>query len=405
MTNQNPYGSAGQNPEGQGFEQNPGGQPQGQNFDPNYSQPADGQNNAGQWQANGVAAGANNGQGGAAGFVNNVKARPMNQLVAGAGIVAAVLFLLFYTLTWRTFAMSFFGSTIEGHMNGWGASELDGTGFGAGANSSDLDAVQLVIALISFGLLVAASVMFYLHKEKFIACAMAIGSSVLGLLLLVLSAVNSNGSSDDIEELESLGGSVDFGYGAGFWLALLLHLAVIAGAVWLFMTQRALLMEGSKVTFGMNRQGQMNQQAFGAQAPGQQQYGQQGFGAPAQGQQPYGAQPQGQPGYGQQGFGAQGQGQQPYGAPAQGQQGYGQPQGQQNFGQPGQNPHNFGNQYGAQSASQGYGQQGSADQPGQAPGQQPGQSSQPQQPQNYGDQSQDLNPGTDSPQRDNPYQQ
>ena len=389
MTNQNPYGSAGQNPEGQGFEQNPGGQPQGQNFDPNYNQPgsstagqpADGQNNAGQWQANGAAAGANNGQGGAAGFVNNVKARPMNQLVAGAGIVAAVLFLLFYTLTWRTFAMSFFGSTIEGHMNGWGASELDGTGFGAGANSSDLDAVQLVIALISFGLLVAASVMFYLHKEKFIACAMAIGSSVLGLLLLVLSAVNSNGSSDDIEELESLGGSVDFGYGAGFWLALLLHIAVIAGAVWLFMTQRALLMEGSKVTFGMNRQGQMNQQAFGAQ-------------------------PQGQPGYGQQGFGAQGQGQQPYGAPAQGQQGYGQPQGQQNFGQPGQNPQNFGNQYGAQSTSQGYGQPDQAgqqdltDQSAQAP-----QPQQPQQPQNYGDQSQDLNPGTDSPQRDNPYQQ
>jgi len=289
MTNQNPYGSAGQNPEGQGFEQNPGGQPQGQNSDPNYSQPADVQNNAGQWQTNGAAAGADNGQGGAAGFVNNVKARPMNQLVVGAGIVAALLFLLFYTLTWRTFAMSFFGSTIEGHMNGWGASELDGTGFGAGANSSDLDAVQLVIALISFGLLAAASVMFYLHKEKFIACAMAIGSSVLGLLLLVLSAVNSNGSSDDIEELESLGGSVDFGYGAGFWLALLLHLAVTAGAVWLFMSQRALLMEGSKVTFGMNRQGQMNQQAFGAQAPGQQHYGQQGFGAPAQGQQGYGS--------------------------------------------------------------------------------------------------------------------
>lgn len=381
MTNQNPYGSAGQNPEGQGFEQNPGGQPQGQNFDPNYSQPADGQNNAGQWQANGAAAGANNGQGGAAGFVNNVKARPMNQLVAGAGIVAAVLFLLFYTLTWRTFAMSFFGSTIEGHMNGWGASELDGTGFGAGANSSDLDAVQLVIALISFGLLVAASVMFYLHKEKFIACAMAIGSSVLGLLLLVLSAVNSNGFSDDIEELESLGGSVDFGYGAGFWLALLLHLAVIAGAVWLFMTQRALLIEGSKVTFGMNRQGQMNQQAFGAQAPGQQQYGQQGFGAPAQGQQPYGA-------------------------PAQGQQGYGQPQGQQNFGQPGQNPQNFGNQYGAQSASQGYGQpdqtgqQGLTDQSAQAP-----QPQQPQRPQSYGQNPQNLNPDADSPQSDNPYQQ
>lgn len=371
MTNQNPYGSAGQNPEGQGFEQNPGGQPQGQNFDPNYSQPADGQNNAGQWQANGAAAGANNGQGGAAGFVNNVKARPMNQLVAGAGIVAAVLFLLFYTLTWRTFAMSFFGSTIEGHMNGWGASELDGTGFGAGANSSDLDAVQLVIALISFGLLVAASVMFYLHKEKFIACAMAIGSSVLGLLLLVLSAVNSNGSSDDIEELESLGGSVDFGYGAGFWLALLLHIAVIAGAVWLFMTQRALLMEGSKVTFGMNRQGQMNQQAFGAQAPGQQQYGQQGFGAPAQGQQ-----------------------------------GYGQPQGQQNFGQPGQNPQNFGNQYGAQSASQGYGQPDQAgqqdltDQSAQAP-----QPQQPQRPQGYGQQPQNPNPDVDSPQSDNPYQQ
>lgn len=379
MTNQNPYGSAGQNPEGQGFEQNPGGQPQGQNFDPNYiqpgpstaGQPADGQNNAGHWQANGAAAGANNGQGGAAGFVNNVKARPMNQLVAGAGIVAAVLFLLFYTLTWRTFAMSFFGSTIEGHMNGWGASELDGTGFGAGANSSDLDAVQLVIALISFGLLVAASVMFYLHKEKFIACALAIGSSVLGLLLLVLSAVNSNGSSDDIEELESLGGSVDFGYGAGFWLALLLHLAVIAGAVWLFMTQRALLIEGSKVTFGMNRQGQMNQQAFGAQPQGQQQYGQQ-----------------------------------PYGAPAQGQQGYGQPQGQQNFGQLGQNPQNFGNQYGAQSASQGYGQpdqagqQGPTDQSAQAP-----QPQQPQRPQSYGQKPQNPNPDADSPQSDNPYQQ
>lgn len=369
MTNQNPYGSAGQNPEGQGFEQNPGGQPQGQNFDPNYSQPADVQNNAGQWQANGAAAGADNGQGGAAGFVNNVKARPMNQLVAGAGIVAALLFLLFYTLTWRTFAMSFFGSTIEGHMNGWGASELDGTGFGAGANSSDLDAVQLVIALISFGLLAAASVMFYLHKEKFIACAMAIGSSVLGLLLLVLSAVNSNGSSDDIEELESLGGSVDFGYGAGFWLALLLHLAVTAGAVWLFMTQRALLMEGSKVTFGMNRQGQMNQQAFGAQAPGQQHYGQQGFGAPAQGQQPYGA----------------------------------QPQGQQNFGQPGQNPQNFGNQYGAQSASQGYGQPDQAGQQG--PTDQSAQAPQPQRPQSYGQQPQNPNPDADSPQSDNPYQQ
>ena len=85
MTNQNPYGSAGQNPDGQGFEQNSGGQPQSQNFAPNYNQPSDGQYNAGQWQANGAIAGANNGQGGAAGFVSSVKARPMNQLVAGQG--------------------------------------------------------------------------------------------------------------------------------------------------------------------------------------------------------------------------------------------------------------------------------------------------------------------------------
>lgn len=365
MTNNNPYGSGPLNPEGEGFGQN--GQPvqygqpaqygqQGQPQNPQaqdfggqqYGQPAQqyGQPGQpvqnGQWQQNGNEGNAGNG---AATFANNLKARPFNQLVAGVGAIAALLFLLFYSLAWRTVSMSFFGISLNGKVNGWGSSKFEGLGELAAKESSDLDGVQLALALIAFALLVGAVVLFFLGKEKVIAAALGLGSGVVGIILLILASMTVK--TDEIKDIEEYGATIDLGYGVGFFLALLLHVAVIGGVVWLFLKHRPFLLEGSKFNLGLGAKAQPQQQ-FAGQQYGQQQFGPQDNAVQGNASQGYGDQQFGQQNlqaaqgfgagagaqqYGQQSFGQQDPAQQNFGGRSFGDESFGQqsaqPQGEQ----------------------------------------------------------------------------
>ena len=328
MTNQNPYGSDapqpgqnnfGQQPQGQfgsqGYpgQQNPGqfnqrqanpGQFNQGQANPGQTNPAQfnaGQPNQGQqWQQDTAQKGnpgnpstQSNAKAQANAALASLRSRPLLQLV-GAGLAAlTVLQLIFFTMKWYSAVVTVFGFSVEAIVNGWGQGKVNGVDPSAAEEMVKADPGHMVLTILTLGLVIGAIVLFFLKREGLLAGILTTASGVIGLLLLVLFSFT--GGRLDTEEVSTYGGSVTEGFGAGYYLSWLVQLLVLAVGVWLLLTQRAQLLESSKIDFGLRKQKNASDLT-----------GQQGFGGPAQ----PGFGPADQPGFGpagQPGYGAAGQ--------------------------------------------------------------------------------------------------
>lgn len=349
----NPYGQAPQQgQQGYGQPEQPG-QPvqQGQQSQQGYGQvPQHNQNGYGQQSYGPQGQRAPQGNASAS-AMNQVKTKvnglSLPQKIGAVLGIAALLQLIFNFLAWRKMEMNFFGSTLSFKANGWGQGSAKGNVFGADISDSSTSVTTMIFALFALGVLIAAAVLFYKVKETLVATILA-GAFALMSLIQILSMTGKGGMSEaEAQQFEESG--MKLGYGVGFFLTLLLLLAVAALVAWLLLKQKPMLAATSSV--GLNvltkAPAQQRGQQFGARNNGFQNNGAQGG---------YGQPNAGQPNAGQ--YGAQPTGNH-YGVQQNGNQFNG---GQYNAGQYGNQP---GNQYGNHNGSQQTTQDNFGQQPGQ----------------------------------------